>query len=731
MSNSMSSAISPRRNPPGTGRIGLLCLLLHSAAGVHAQNQDKQFDIVFTSTPPVIDGVLDDSVWANAPVIDDFHEAEPIEFAPAKDATRVRVLYDEENIYIAAKISMRDARDITAFRLAQGSDIQEEDRFKVIIDPYNNGRSGYDFRINPNGVREEALFGLLGRPNADWNGIWDGGASISDNGWTAEVAIPFKTLNFDPDNSTWGISFTSRIPAYNVKNAWTSQASVTRPGVLGVMTGINRARQGRGLDIVPSLTLSETKNHVTGSEEFQSEPSLDVFYKLTPLLTAALTLNTDFSAAEVDDRVINLERFPVFFPEKRSFFLQDADIFSFAGLDDNGIPFFSRRIGLDDDRQPVDILGGAKLTGRIGPANVGILDVVQDAGTDDVNLFVGRGFINVLNLSTLGLIFTNGSPNPDVSNSVAGIDFNYINRDIFGGKSLQTSVWYLQSDTSGETSSQESYGFRAGTSRNRGFFGELGYQRIGKNYFPALGFVNRSGIQSHELDVGYRLLPESGPLQSFRVALEIDHVTDLAGNTESQHIEFTPMQLGTQSDDNVVLRIIREREVLSSPFEISDGVIIDSGDYSWSAAELGLYSGDQRTLVLEATLAKGDFYDGDRMQVEADLIWQPSKYFSLSGGIEYNDIALKSGAFTSRLLTMRTDISFSSSWSWNTLAQYDNESNELSINSRLRWLPKAGQEVILVVNHGYLVDEPLPDSRRVWRSLETDIVLKANYTFRY
>jgi hypothetical protein len=191
------------------------------------------------------------------------------------------------------------------------------------------------------------------------------------------------------------------------------------------------------------------------------------------------------------------------------------------------------------------------------------------------------------------------------------------------------------------------------------------------------------------------------------------------------------MQLGTQSDDNVVLRIIREREVLSSPFEISDGVIIDSGDYSWSAAELGFYSGDQRRLVLEATLAKGDFYDGDRMQVEADLIWQPSKYFSLSGGVEYNDITLKSGAFTTRLLTMRTDISFSSTWSWNTLAQYDNESNELSINSRLRWLPKAGQEVILVVNHGYLVDEPLPDSRRVWRSLETDVVLKANYTFRY
>jgi hypothetical protein len=731
MSRLISTATTTDRSLSGPKSIVLLCLLLHPLAIVHAQGPEKQFEAVFTHSAPLIDGVLDDGVWDDAIIIDDFHEAEPIEFAPAKDATQVRFLYDEENIYVAAEITMRDASDITAFRLAQGSDIQEEDRFKVIIDPYNNGRSGYDFRINPNGVREEALFGLLGRPNADWNGIWDGDAKIGATGWTAEVAIPFKTLNFDPENSTWGISFTSRIPAYNVKNAWTSQAGLTRPGILGVVTGIDRARQGRGLDIVPSLTLRQSKDRAMGSDEFDFEPSLDIFYKLTPLLTAALTLNTDFSAAEVDDRVINLERFPVFFPEKRGFFLQDADIFSFAGLEDNGIPFFSRRIGLDEDRQPVDILGGAKLTGRIGPANVGILDVVQDAGTEDVNLFVGRGFLNVFNLSTLGLIYTYGSPNPDVSNSVAGIDFNYINRDIFGGKSLQTSMWYLQSDTSGETSSEESYGFRAGTSRNRGLFAELGYQRIGKNYIPALGFVNRSGIRNHEFDVGYRLLPDGRFLQSFEMSLEIQHVTDLDGNTESQQIEFEPMQFGTQSDDNATFKIIREREVLTAPFEIFDGVIIESGDYSWNSAEIGIYTGEQRALALEGTLAKGDFYDGDRLQIQADLIWQPSKYFSLTTGIEYNDIELTAGSFITRLLTMRTDISFSSSWSWNTLAQYDNESDELAINSRLRWIPKAGQEMIFVVNHGYLVDESLPSSGRSWRSLETDVVLKANYTFRY
>ena len=233
------------------------------------------------------------------------------------------------------------------------------------------------------------------------------------------------------------------------------------------------------------------------------------------------------------------------------------------------------------------------------------------------------------------------------------------------------------------------------------------------------------------MDVGYRLLPDGQFLQTFEMSLEIQHVADLDGNTESQQIEFEPMQFGTQSDDNATFKIIREREVLTSPFEIFDGVIIESGDYSWNSAEIGIYSGEQRALALEGTLAKGDFYDGDRLQIQADLIWQPSKYFSLTTGIEYNDIELTAGSFITRLLTMRTDISFSSSWSWNTLAQYDNESDELAINSRLRWIPKAGREVIFVVNHGYLVDESLPSSRRSWRSLETDVVLKASYTFRY
>ena len=725
------SVAARERWPRAATVFGILCGLSLAPLLAVGQGSGKQFDVVYTSNPPVLDGRIDDEAWTAATLIDDMHEVDPIEFAPAKEQVRVWVLYDVDNLYVAVEVVMQDVNDITAFRLAQGSDIQQEDRFKVVIDPYNNQRSGYDFRINPNGVREEGLFGLLNRPNTDWNGIWDGRAQMTDTGWTAEMAIPFKTLNFDPDNSTWGISFSLNVSARNEQIAWTSQGRVVRPGTLGLMTGVERAEQGHGLDIVPSVSLRRIRNYETDIEEFDVEPSIDVFFKLTPELTAAVTVNTDFSAAEVDDRVVNLDRFPVFFPEKRAFFLQDADIFSFAGLDDNGIPFFSRRIGLNNERQPVDLLGGVKLTGRIGPANVGILNVVQDAGDENVNLFVGRSFFNILNLSTLGLIYTNGSPDPDVDNSVVGADFNYISREMFGGKGLQVSTWYLESDSPEVSSSEEAYGFSAETSRSSGLFAELRHERLGDNYRPSLGFVNRAGIRETEFEFGYRHVPEDGRYQSYVASIEVSDITNLDGATESQYITFEPLGLVGNADDRFDLYLYREREVLTSPFEIYDGVVIDIGDYSWNTAGVYMVTGDQREVIGAVYISDGDFYSGTRRNYYADLTWQPSRFFAIGAGIDYNDIKLPGGNFITRLLTMRSDVAFSSTWSWSTLAQYDNESDELSINSRLRWIRRAGQEMIFVVNHGYLVDERTPDSPRNWRSLESDIVLKLSYTFRY
>lgn len=710
-----------------------MCLF---AAAAQAQGE-KQFPAVFTQTPPTVDGDISDAAWAAAPLIDDFHEVEPIEFDPATDDVKVRVLYNEHFLYIAADITMADVGDLTAFKLAQGTSAFTDDEFAVIVDAYNNQRSGYQFGLNPNGVRREGIFDGADQLNTDWQGIWNGQAQRKADGWTAEFAIPFKTLNFNVDNDTWGISFLFKIFKRGETVAWTSQNRQVRPGTLGSMVGVTRAQQGRGLDVRVSGVVRHDRDYVLGDEDTSADPSLDVFYKVTPSLTAALTLNTDFSATEVDDRVVNLERFSVFFPEKRAFFLQDADMFSFGGLngerdgDPNGIPFFSRRIGIDENRQPVDINVGGKLTGRIGHLNVGVLGVQQEGLVEDVDLFVGRATVNVLEESTVGVIFTSGSPIADESNNVAGIDLNYLDRDAIGGNSLRSNAWYQRSDTGGATGDENAFGLSVSVPQTEGFYGGVDFRYIGDAFYPALGFVNRPDIRKYGVTFGHRRYPRSSYWQFWNHEVDIEHVEDLNGNVESETFELQILQVSNHTVDWFTLRAFREREVLTGPFEISDGVVIEPGDYRWNRASFEVSSGEQREIWSSTALSYGDFYDGDRLQIDGNLVWQPSMHFSANLGYDLNRVSLSGGDFVSRLWSLRTEVAFDSRWSWISIAQWDNDSDELGINTRLRWVPQPGRDLVLVVNHGFLVEDRFDPSARKWQSLRNDVVLKATYTFRF
>ena len=253
--------------------------------------------------------------------------------------------------------------EIRARSLAQGQSVRWDDTLDIIIDPFNNNRTGYEFQVNPNGVRSDAVFETATRINRDWEGIWHTVSNIDSEGWTTEVAIPFKTLNFDPQNPDWGFTIERTIQRNQEDIAWVSYNRQVNPGTTGTITGFTGLQQGRGLDVVPAIVGSGSRDFETDVIDSGMEPSLDVFYNFTPSLTGVLTLNTDFSATEVDDRQINLTRFNLFFPEKRDFFLQDVDIFSFGGLRRNGIPFFSRRIGLSRSGQPVDLECGREAHG--------------------------------------------------------------------------------------------------------------------------------------------------------------------------------------------------------------------------------------------------------------------------------------------------------------------------------------------------------------------------------
>src|SRR5687767_15163633 len=316
----------------------------------------------------------------------------------------------------------------------------------------------------------------------DWEGIWYTASTIDEQGWVTEIAIPFKTLSFNPENDTWGINFRRAIARRDERTGWVSRNRNSDPSTSGTVVGLVGLQQGVGLDIVPSLSVSERRPFDGTATTTDTDPSLDVFYKLSPSLTSALTINTDFSATEVDDRQVNLTRFGLFFPEKRDFFLQDADIFEFGGLEENGRPFFSRRIGLSDDGELVDLTVGGKVTGRVSRFNLGLLSARQDAIGTTIpadNATVLRASANLLEESSIGMILTEGNPGEIADNSLAGADFRYRNSRLPGGKLVEVNAWLQESDTEGKSGDQSAYGFRAETPNNSGWRGGLRFERLG------------------------------------------------------------------------------------------------------------------------------------------------------------------------------------------------------------------------------------------------------------
>ncbi|MFL2546002.1 MAG: sugar-binding protein [Candidatus Rariloculaceae bacterium] len=717
--------------------------LLSFQAVSQVPDERKITEISRTSTRPTLDGVLNDATWADATVIEDLHQFDPVDHGEPSEKSVFYVAYDDDYLYVAALLSDSDPSLIAARQLIQDQSLSVDDRIEVVIDPYNNMRAGYKFEINPNGVRRDGIYDGPERVNSDWNGIWNAEASFDDQGWIAEIEIPFKSLNFDPTSSDWGFTVGRSIPRKKERIAWSSFGRNLNPSTSGVLSGISGLDQGKGLDIVPSLITSSERNFETGEEFSETDPSLDVFYNFTPNLRGVATFNTDFSATEVDDRQVNLSRFSAFLPEKRDFFLQDVDIFSFGPRTSggggrggrNGMPFFSRRIGLSDRGQPVDINVGGKLSGRAGPFDIGVLAVNQEGyeGRNEfieyTDLFVARISTNVLTESTVGMIITDGNPRSNLDNTVAGLDFRYRNSQMPKGRTAEGAVWYQASDTQGITQNQSSYGFDFDVSAAEGFFGKVEYEVLEENFNPALGFVNRSNFERKRFFGGYRYRPTDHPWlrvnQIFVSLQQYDNVQ--TGALETQSLFLRPFRVENHRGDRFSIQLQNNREVLTAPFEISDGVIIAPGDYSFSGYAIDLDAAGERTFAPTISIGKGDFYDGTRTEVEIGVDWRPNSRWFVGTSYEYNDIVLPSGAFTTRLVQLRANLAFNVRWSWVNLIQYDNISDTVGVNSRLRWNPRAGEDLYIVWNQ----QSYSPTSFAHLSSLRSSFSIKYSRTLRF
>jgi len=718
---------------------------------------DKRISIPRLESGLTIDGVLNEAQWSQALLIDDFHQYEPVEYAEPSLKTQVRIFYTDEALYIASFFEEPDPSLISANIMRQGQSLSSDDLLAVVLDPYLDRRNGYRFEVNPNGVRWEGLFQNITDVEGNWDGIWQAGAQIVENGWYSEMRIPFQTISFNPDSDSWGINFRRAIRRQNESIGWVSRNRQVNPSVAGTITGLSGMRQGLGLDVVPSMTVREDRVYGAASFREQNfEPSLDVFYKLTPQLNAALTINTDFSAAEVDNRQVNLTRFNLFFPERRDFFIREADIFEFGQIGTGGFgggsgnpaipgaasqnarPFFSRRIGLSATGAPVDIEYGGKLSGRVGDWNVGALLVSQDSdartGVDKQDIFVGRAVLNVLSESQVGVIATDGAPQSNLDNSLVGMDFRYRNSRLPGGRALQGVAFYQRSDSELLSGDDASWGLGVSYPNNQGWRGGYNYKRVEKNFSPAVGFVNQTDMADHSLDFGYRrFLAPGGFVRSIYGGFDgyrAEYLDDGSVNNENLGLRITG---NNNYGDGMFVRLIRSNEVLREDFTINRSshglrtVTIPQGDYEFTEGLVGIDLAEQRKVSGRVSLRWGEYFDGNRVQRNAELTWRPTSRYNFSAQYNENEIHLLHGNFTVRLTSIQSLIAFSNTLSWSTLVQYDNVSEAMGINSRLHWIPEAGQQAFLVLNYG-LMDA---DKDNRFQSVSADLSLKFSYTLRF
>ena len=714
----------------------ILCFLLFSIGLLEGQTIERPTLEAGKLTGQIkIDGHLDEVDWESAEILDDFRTTEPVENGTSSNPTIVRVLADEKYLIIGIECLDSNANDIVRFSKIRDADISEEDHVKIVLDPFLDGQSGYIFAVNAFAARYDALVSRRGESeNDDWDAIWEARTAISTKGWTVEIRIPIQSIYFRKGLSTWGFNVERRIQRNqetirwaNVKrDQWFIQTSRA-----GLLTGLPEFNYGLGLNVRPSLVGRFNKDGAGSPMKFEFEPSLDVSQRLSPNVLATMTLNTDFAETEVDTRQTNLTRFPLFFPEKRSFFLEGSDIFEFGfGTGSNTVlPFFSRRIGLFDDNE-IPILAGAKLNGRVGKTAFGGLGVQtksfasNDQPYDASTMGVMRVRQNVLKESSVGVIASMGDPLGREDSWMSGADFTYQTTRFNGDKNFIAGAWALYTDRADLKEDRSAFGFKIDYPNDKWDLALI-YSRIGSEFDPSLGFVPRKGVHYMRLGTTYAPRPKTSWLRQMFHQLYSTYIRDLNGSWQSYDIFTAPINWQLESGDRVEFNVRPVGENILVPFEIAENVFIPENEYHFMRYRLEAEFAAKRKLNGEATWWFGSFYEGNLHELELELNWNPSSLlrFELNG--VRNIGRLPWGDFDQTLIGSRVRFNVNSDLQLNSYLQYDTDSRILGLNVRIHWIFSPLGDVILVFNHN-----TLDDITQNWVLQNQQVLLKFRYNFR-
>ena len=684
------------------------------AVGIAHAGDNDPIVVVRSSEAIVLDGRLDEPAWQRATVMKLVQQS-PKPGEPTPYETEVRVILQGDQLYFGFLCRDPEPQKIAVHSMTRDDPMTGDDSVSIVIDTYGDKRTGYFFQVNAAGARTDGLISSPDGPNYDWDGIWDARTARTEGGWSAEIVIPSRTLSFTPGLNQWGLNLERYLPrAGRITLRWASptlDSTLCDMSRAGTITGLGELRQGVGMEISPFLVGRMKDSFSTSPRAWQGSEGLDFTWKITPQLVTVVTVNTDFAETEVDSRQINITRFPLFFPEKRGFFLEGANQYVFGlGLRQSFIPFFSRQIGLVNG-QPVPIDAGVKLNGRVGKWNIALLDVqtrqteLTAAPVPGVNLLAGRISYDLTDKLRVGTIFTNGDPQGFKRNTLLGFDAVWRTSKFRKNKNLLVGAWTAASH--GDLTPGRRTAWGASVQYPNDLWNcNASVNDYGAAFQPALGFLPRPGTRQNDFYCAFQPRPsKNGALRWMRQEFlenEFSQVANAAGITESWQYFFAPVNVRLETADRGEFNYIPQYEYLAAPFEIAPGVVIPPGAYRFDRFRVEVQSSPHRALQAGSTTRFGGFYNGDLTQWENYVKWTSPKGRLQFGITTDNNFGhLKQGNFVQRLWQFQSAYAWSPNLVLTSFIQYDSESQNLGANTRLRWTIRPGNDLFIVWNRGW------------------------------
>ena len=690
-----------------TRGIGAAGLVLAGAGLAAAEEHQRVLDAPFVEELPIADGRLDEEVWALAAVADGFIQTEPTPGAPAVLATEVRIAYTSDALLIGARLRDDEPDAVVAREYRRDANLESDDNFMVVLDTYHDHRSAFFFTTNAVGTRQDGLVQNEGSAiNNEWDGVWSVGSRRTEEGWATELVIPFETLRFPRGTPEFGVNFGRQVARTREQSFWAEIDpdwgfnAMWRVSAYGVLRGLEAADPGGRIKLKPFGVAG-----VAGEPEERdavADIGLDAKVALSSNLNLDVTVNTDFAQVEADEQQVNLTRFELFFPEQREFFLENAGLFQVGEVTRPFEPpetllFFSRRIGLSEDGDIVPIVGGARISGKLGATDVGAFHIRQEA-FDGVSPATGFSALrlrrDVLSRSSVGLFALDRTESGgEESHRLAAADFSWA----WSGFST-LSGFVARSSTPGVEGRQSAFSLHGEATNDRwNLFAN--FTDIGEGFRSEMGFVPRTGVRKIRVDGMWSPRIGRYGIRQIFVGPNLVRITEPDGAIQTENIGFGPFIL-FDDGSQLFFEVTRNTEGLSESFELRDGVVIEEGEYRTRDVMAMLNTSESRRISLSLFAMNNGFFDGRLRVISPGVAFRPHPRLRVGVNYSRSEIRLprEGGHFNTNLIVLRGLVALSPNAFARGLLQWNDDEDDFSGNMQFRWTYRPGSDLFVVYN---------------------------------